>query len=53
MAVSVPVGATTSLKLEKMDAKGAVGVPVHNKLLAEVIIVLNALTIWGDRAPWT
>jgi hypothetical protein len=42
-----------SLKLEKISAKPAVGVPVQRRFDADVIIRLNALTSCWERAPCT
>jgi hypothetical protein len=43
----------TSLKLEKMAAKVAVGVPVHKRLEAEVIMARKDSTICSLRPPCT
>jgi len=53
MPVFVPLGETPSLALLNRSAKSAVGVPVQSALLADVMIVLNALTICSERPPCT
>lgn len=52
VTVAVPVGATASLKLLKMLANGAVGVPVQSSFDAEDMMTEKALETAPERPPW-